>query len=751
MTSNGEGMPLAAEQAAATRARALERPDSAQVERLLQAARRAHREGALEKAEAAYEGLLALDAEHPDALHMLGAVRFQQGRLHEAEVLMRSATELGRDALAMANHAAVLAALGRQDEALARLHEALAIDPRHQRAWLQRAGLEAARGQAEQALASYDRLLAIAPRFANGYVKRSEVLRSLRWPTEALACCEQAIAVGGRTFDACREQGLVLRELGRFNEALDSYGQALKEMPGNAEVLFHRGVALLDLGRPEAALADFNEAIAAHPAFVDALYNSSVALERLERHEEAMARCDRVLAIDPKHAMALANRGNASRHAGRNSEAVEHYARSLEIAPDTPGVLCNYASALIRTNRHADAIAACERALAVLPSYTPAWFTRGRALLETHRYEAALEDFTRVIETEPRDKLAHFHRGNALRAMRLHDLAKAAYEQAIELDPDYVLAHCMRAFLCLSIGDFEAGWAEYEWRWRDEQMDPSRREFAQPRWTGDAPLEGKTILLYAEQGLGDTLQFCRYVPLVKARGARVVLEVSDSLVPLLHTLEGVDALVARGAPLPPFDLHCPLLSLPMEFRTRLETIPAGVPYLGADTSRVAHWRQKLGESDRPRIGLAWSGNPQHLNDRNRSMSLSDLLPLLDDAYEWVSLQKVVREEDEPVLAASPIRHFGNELADFADTAALTASMDCVVSVDTSVAHLAGAIGRPLLVMLPHTPDFRWLLDRIDSPWYPSARLCRQAAGGQWTDVVDQVRIALREIVSGRAQ
>ncbi|WP_240324647.1 tetratricopeptide repeat protein [Trinickia diaoshuihuensis] len=744
-------MPLATEQAVASRARPIERADSAQIERLLQAARRAHREGALEKAETAYEGVLALDSEHPDALHMLGAVRFQQGRLHEAEVLMRSSIELRRDSLALTNHAAVLAALGRSAEALDRLDDALTIDPRHQRSWLQRAGLHAAQGDNERALASYDRLLEINPRFANGYVKRSEVLRALGRAGEALACCEQAIAIGGRTFDACREQGLVMRELGRFRDALDCYGQALKEIPGNAEVLFHRGVAFLDLGELDAALADFNEAIAAHPTFVDALYNSSVALERLERHEEAIARCDRVLAIDPKHAMALANRGNASRHAGRNREAVEHYARSLEVAPESPGVLCNYASALIRTDRHDDAIAACERALAISPDYAPAWFARGRALLETHHYEAALEDFTRVAEADPRDKLAHFHRGNALRALRSHEAAKAAYERAIELDPDYVLAHCMLAFLCLSVGDFEDGWAEYEWRWKDAQMDPSRREFAQPRWTGDVSLEGKTILLYAEQGLGDTLQFCRYVPLVKARGARVVLEVSDALVPLLRTLDGVDALVARGAPLPPFDLHCPLLSLPMEFRTGFDTIPAEVPYLSADPSRIEHWQQKLGATGRPRIGLVWSGNPQHLNDRNRSMSLSDLLPLLDDRYEWVSLQKVVREEDEPILAASPIRHFGEELADFADTAAMTASMDCVVSVDTSVAHLAGAIGRPLLVMLPHTPDFRWLLDRQDNPWYPTARLCRQAAGGEWSDVIDQVRLALAQIVGGREQ
>ncbi|RKP52471.1 tetratricopeptide repeat protein [Trinickia fusca] len=748
MTSNGEGATTLAADATPPGPNSVSQPDAAQLERLLLRARNAHNEGALERAELAYSELLVLDPDHAQALHLLGAVRFQQGRLVEAEGLMRRSIERHPAALPVANLAAVLTGLGREQEALACLDEALAINPAHQRALFQRAGLFAQLGRHEDALADYDRVLATNPNFVEGLVRRSETLRALARFEDALACCDRALALADRSLEGLIERGRVLRELGRHQEAADSYGHALSIAPGSAQALFLRGVSFLDRGEPQAALADYNAAIAASPSFVDALYNSAVALERLDRHEEAIARCDRVLTLAPNHAEALANRGNACRHIGRNREAAENYERSLELQPDSPGVLCNYASALIRINRHDEAGQACERALTLDQDYVPAWSTRGRVHLETHKYDEALEDFARVLTVAPGDKLAHFHQGNALRSLRRHEEAKDAYARAIEIDPDYVLAHCMRGFLCLSIGDFDAGWREYEWRWRDAQMAGSQREFAQPRWTRDMPLAGRTILLYAEQGLGDTLQFCRYVSLVKGLGANVVLEVPEDLRPLLASLAGVDTLVARGAPLPPFDVHCPLLSLPLEFGTDLSTIPSERAYLRADPQRVERWRERLGPSQRPRIGLVWSGNPMHLNDRNRSMALADLSALFDDAFEWVSLQKVIRDEDRPALASSPVRHVGDQLEDFADTAALAELMDCVVSVDTSVAHLAGALGRPLLVMLPHTPDFRWLLEREDSPWYPSAALCRQTEAGEWGSVVEQVKAVLPSIVQG---
>ncbi|NIF72347.1 tetratricopeptide repeat protein [Burkholderia sp. Ap-962] len=744
MTSKGEGIALASTASTLP-------PDAARVEQLLARARGAHQEGALQQAETAYAELLALDGEHPEALHLLGALRFQQGRLDEAEPLMRRSVERRPAPLSLANYSAVLVGLGREEEALQRLDEALAIQPAHQRALFQRAGLLGQLGRHEEACAAYDSLLAQVPNFADGYVKRSEARRLLGRLEDALRDCDRALQLAGRSFDAQRSRGLALRGLGRYRDAVDSYGHALALQPGHVEALFLRGVAWLDLSDAARALADFNAAIAAHPAFVDALFNSAIALGQLDRHDESLARCDRVLALDPAHGPALAQRGNAAAELGRLHDAVDSYARALAVRPDAAEVLCNHASALLTLGRNDEARDASERALALEAGNPRARFMRGRARLEMHRYEAALDDLDAVIAATPGDKLAHFQRANALRALRRHDEARQAFADAIAIDPDYVIAHCTRSFLCLATGDFEAGWAAYEWRWRDGQLDASRRGFAQPRWTHGMPLAGRTILLYAEQGLGDTLQFCRYAPLVKALGARVVLEVQPELIALLGSLDGVDALVARGAPLPPFDLHCPLMSLPLEFRTDLDSIPAALPYLRADPARVARWRERLGPGDgRPRIGVVWSGNPLHLNDRNRSLALAELLPMVDARHEWISLQKLVRDEDRAVLEASAIRFVGDQLGDFADTAALVETLDAVISVDTSVAHLAGALGRPLAVLLPYTPDFRWMLDREDSPWYPQARLFRQAEGGAWPPVVERVAAALPAIVGGGA-
>jgi hypothetical protein len=295
----------------------------------------------------------------------------------------------------------------------------------------------------------------------------------------------------------------------------------------------------------------------------------------------------------------------------------------------------------------------------------------------------------------------------------------------------------------LLLGDFARGWAGYEWRWKQEQVARYKRDYPQPLWRGSESVAGKTILLYAEQGLGDMLQFCRYAGRVAALGAQVVLEAPPALQPLLSGLRGITKVIAQGTTPPTFDVHCPVTSLPLAFNTTADTIPNQVPYLAADRGRAALWLDKLGAKTRPRVGLAWSGNL--LPDPNRSMALADALGLALDGIELVSLQKEVRASDTALLASRrDVRHFGDELKDFADTAALIDAMDMVISIDTSVAHLAGAMGKPLWVMLPYNPDWRWMVEREDCLWYPTARLFRQTAIAQWADVVQRVAAALRE-------
>jgi hypothetical protein len=333
------------------------------------------------------------------------------------------------------------------------------------------------------------------------------------------------------------------------------------------------------------------------------------------------------------------------------------------------------------------------------------------------------------------------NRGLALQALNRHDEALASYAKALELRKDYADAHFNQALALLTIGEFRRGFEKYEWRWRRSGMPPPGRGYGRPLWLGEYPLERRTILVHAEQGLGDTIQFARYVPTLARAGAKVVLEVQPQLKALLRQIVGAAAVLARGEPLPAFDVHCPLGSLPLALKTEPATIPSADRYVGADEGHIAKWRQHLEALGRPRIALAWSGNPQHMNDRNRSIPLSRLAPLWSTgAMHYLSIQRELRDGDAELLAREPrVMQLGTKLDDFADTAAVLALVDLVITVDTSVAHLAGAMGRPVYILVPFSPDWRWTLAGESSRWYPTARLFRQPSLGDWDSVVERLR------------
>jgi tetratricopeptide (TPR) repeat protein len=726
------------------------RAPSAVVDGLLRRARTLHERGALDDAERGYREVLQADADHADALHLLGVLHFQRGRMEEADAAISRSLERMPSALALANHASVLAGLGRRDDALAQLDAALAMSPAHPRSLVLRASLLAELTRYDEALQTYERLLEVAPKVADVWCSRAAVLRALQRNQEALESSERALKIDNRSFNAHTQRGHALRALGRLVDALDSYGRALTIVPNSGEVLLMQALTLADQGRLDAALSSLNEAIAGQPDFVDAIYNSAVVLERLGRFDDALARCDRVLALNARHAAALANKGNVLHGMQRHAEAVESFDASLEIEPASLEVLCNRAQALLNLRRHLEALDSCDRAIALDAAYAQAWYCRGVVLRRLHRNEDALASLDRVLVLQPDHKLSLYLRGNTLRSLMRHDEALAGFDRVLALDPDDAVAHFARAFVYLQLGDFTRGWPEYEWRWREAQVGIYKRSFVQPLWLGVEPLEGKTILLHAEQGLGDTLQFCRYAKLVKARGARVIVEVPVPMKSLMAGVEGIDQVVAYGEPLPPFDVQTPLLSLPLAFRTDHATMPVDVPYVQASHERMERWQARLGARTRPRIGIVWSGNPDHPDDHNRSIPLETLLPALAGSVEWVSVQKFVRAEEQALLERSSVRHFGDELADLSDTAALVQCLDGVVSVDTSAAHLAGALGRPLWLMLPYLPDWRWQLDREDCPWYPSARLFRQTRAGEWGDVFERIGASMQAVAATAA-
>ena len=602
--------------------------------------------------------------------------------------------------------------------------------------------------------------------------------------TQAEALYRDILAQYPAHFGALHMLGVVALTRHDAAIACTLFDQALVLNPHSADALYNRALAQTELGRRAGALADYERAIAVDPAHYRAHNNRAQLLGELRRYADAIASCECAIALKPEYAEAYCNRGNAQRHLAQWSAAVASYDRAIALRPDLSAAHANrgaalqelghYAAALasharaltltpataaVHANRgatlhvlgrHAEAVAACDQALALAPQHALAWANRGAALFALDEFAAAVASSDRALALNPDFVPAHSNRGAALHELAQFEAALASYDQAIAGPAEHAEVNWNKSLTLLLLGDFAAGWPLYEWRWQNPKTGCRRRDLTAPEWRGEDVLDGRTILLYGEQGFGDTLQFCRYASVLAERGARVILEVRAPLVKLMHTLAGVAEVVAAGSPVPAFDYHCALLSLPLACATSLETIPAASSYLRAGADRIAVWRERLGAPSRPRIGLVWSGNPTHKNDRFRSLPLTCLLPHLPLGCDYVSLQQELREGDREALATrSDIRHFGAALADFTDTAALCSLVDIVISVDTSVAHLSGALGRPTWLLLPAVPDWRWLLARDDSPWYPSMRLCRQFARADWTGVLTRVEADLTRLCGGQ--
>ncbi|MBI5278366.1 MAG: tetratricopeptide repeat protein [Burkholderiales bacterium] len=564
-------------------------------------------------------------------------------------------------------------------------------------------------------------------------------------PQDAVPVLQQAIAAQPDSADAHHWLGLMLRASGRPREAAASLAEAVRLQPDHAEAHNARGVTLAELGDRHGAVASFDQSLRLWPDVADTHRNRGLALRQLGDAERAVASFDEAIRLEPGQALSHHQRALALRDLKRPAEALASLERAVALAPNLADAHYMRGVFLLELARADEALASLDRALQLKPDAADAWNLRGVALRLLGRIEASLASFDAALQRKPVFAQAHLDRGYALRELGRLDEAIASYDRAIAADPHDVEATWGKAIALLLAGRLEEGFELFECRWDKASFTSPKRGFRAPQWTGQQPLAGKTIVLHAEQGFGDAIQFARFAPLVAERGGRVVLEVPRALAGLLGTLPGIVQVVERGRPLPPFDFHCPLMSLPRAFGTTLHSIPAAEGYLAPDPGKLAHWQAVLGPARAPRIGLAWSGRPTHKGDRQRSLGLARLVEALPSGPEYVSLQKELREPDDAVLAAHPgLRHFGARLVDFGDTAALCAAMDLVVSVDTSVAHLAGALGRPTWLLLPRAPDWRWLLDRPNTPWYASVRLFRQDAARDWDPVLSRIAGAIRD-------
>lgn len=448
--------------------------------------------------------------------------------------------------------------------------------------------------------------------------------------------------------------------------------------------------------------------------------------------KEAKNIYEQILKHKPNHFDALQLLGILYGQINKKDKAIKLLELALQIKPDDAATLNNYGVILTEVNRTNDSYEVLDKATNIKPDYAEAYSNKGNTLKLLEKYDDAVKAYSKAIQLKPNYAEAYNNRGVIYKELSQMNLALKDLKKAISLKPDYPEANSTMGVTLLLTGNFSKGWEQYEWRWKD-LSDPSViRSFKQPLWDGKKSLKDKSILLYSEQGLGDTIQFSRYILLIKALGAKVILETHKELLNIVGSIDSNITVILIGQTLPHFDFQCPLLSLPLKFGTGLKNIPSPNRYICADKRIVPKWKKKIGSQKKPLIGLAWEGNPLHKNDYNRSILLAELIPHLPKKYEYIGLQKDIRESNLKTLKrSSMIDNLIDKNVSMDDTAAIIENLDIVISVDTSVAHLSASMGKPTWILLPFVPDWRWLLNRNDSPWYKSVKLFRQEKRGNW--------------------
>ena len=564
-------------------------------------------------------------------------------------------------------------------------------------------------GRLEEARSGYDAVLKLIPHHSDAIHLLGVILYQNGEHQAAIDKISEAIALAPQFADPYNNRGNARKAFNQLEEAEKDYSQAIKLQPSNPAFYNNRALVLHDLQRIEEAINDYYVALRLNPNYAEAYSNLGLALVSLDKFDEAVKNYDRAIAINPNFHDAYYNRGIALRRQKRSLEAAESYREALRL----------------------------------FPQFAKAHNNLGNILSDLHDADGALVHFNAALSADPKFAEAYHNRATLRQQQNALEEALTDYNTAIQYRPNYPDACLGKAMNLLVRGNFREGWPMYEWRWECPLFPTPKRQYAhQPLWRGES-LTGKTILLYSEQGLGDSLQFCRYSQLLAMQGAKIILETHAPLFSLFKSLAGVTHLIEFGQDLPSFDYHCPLMSLPLAMQHFAESdFPSQTPYLSTHVEKHTFWQHRVPAVGQRKIGLVWRGGSLHKGDLTRSIPLATLLPYLPADNVYVSLQKELRDEDKTDLARSGIYHFGDELHDFSDTAALASTLDMVISVDTSVAHLSGALNLPTYLLLPFSPEWRWLMERSDSPWYPSMRIFRQPHANDWHSVLGKMRSAL---------
>jgi tetratricopeptide (TPR) repeat protein len=712
-------------------------PNVHQVHEILARGLAHHQSGDLIQADACYREVLRVEPDHPEALHLLGVIAQQNGDYVQAERLIRSAIARNPRSADYHNNLGNTCRLqGNLPRAISSYRQAIALDANQIEARHSLANSLADRGDFAEAEACFLDLLRRQPAFADAYYNL----------------------------------GNAKLNQGDAAAAIKHYRQAIKLRHGCSAYHFNLAHALQRIGQLAEAAVEYRRVVSIAPDDFDATYNLGIVLHELKEFAQAADAFRRALALNPDLPQAMSNLAAALQGLDNYDGAADLLRRAIALQPNFAEAHGNWGGHLWRQGDLDGAKKSCLRAIDLNPNLSGAHGNLGHVLFDQADYRAALDCYDQALALRPDGVLRAnlppansstsdgrpWKRGDLLNAFDAGrrggaDFVNAEYRRAFATKSNSVELLYYVGLLHLLHGDFAAGWHNYEYRWQTKMLRTARRDFSQPQWLGQ-PINGARILLHAEQGLGDTLQFIRYVPMVAARGAKVILEVPSELHRLIETSLGAAAqIVTRGCRLPDFDWQSPLLSLPFVFQTDRSSIPASIPYLQADPQLTREFAQHFVASRHAglRVGLVWSGSPRHTRDPQRSIPLTQLCALTEiTGAAFYALQKGPAAKE---LLDMPIDlnlvDLSSNLNDFADTAAALTNLDLLVTVDTAIAHLAGALGKPVWILLTRNPDWRWLLDREDSPWYPTARLFRQKIAGDWATVIERVHNELQQLIS----
>lgn len=734
---------------------------------VIETAARYHYAGNIDLAETLYSEILKSNPENPDALHLMGLAAHQRGESEKAAYLIEKAIFLDPDRHNFHNSLGVIYEARKQPQKafISFLHAAtikkdyleairniIRIRPEYYPAYFNLGVAFQHAGQYEEAARAYVRTLTIKPDFMNAYNNLGIVLHRLGKIREAIEIYNQVINNREDAFEAYNNLGIALHDLGQTREAIHNLNLAIQCHPQYAEAFFNLGRIVRETGDIQTAIQYFQKAVAIKPDYEKALFELGTALQETEEIIPAEAIFRQIIQFNPDHAEAHFALGNNLVKTKNIEQAIQEFEFASRIRSDFYQAYYNLAFLKKKQGKIREAITHIEKVLRFRNDSYEAHNELGILFQADGRPEQAIEKYKHSIILKADYPVARYNMGCALQDLNQREEAKTSYQEAIAIDPFYAEAHVNLALLLLLEGDFKNGWREYEWRYQRQDWKGVYPEYPWiPFWDGSC-FSGKRLLVRSEQGIGDTLQFIRYLPMVKKRGGTVVFEVKEPLLPLLEGFTGIDEMIRfqQGEIPEKFDMQIFLLSLPMIFKTTVDTIPCRIPYLYAEPDRTEYWKRKTA-GNFFKVGLVWAGNPDNPDDSFRSVNLKYFEPLFAvPEIQFYGLQTGnAAQQADHLPSGIRFLRLGKELRDFLDTAGAIESLDLLISVDTAVVHLAGAMGKPVWMIRPAKPYWVWLDKRIDSPWYPTMRIFRQRFLGVWDDVFSMLADELKIMARGR--